>query len=170
MILYLVRHAEAVERSGQLNDEARWLTSAGRKGFARMARRLHKRHVRAELIVASPLVRAVQTAELLAAEIGHHAELEASPLLAPAGSADGLAAWLGSLKKRRSVALVGHEPLLGELAARLVGRPLVSGLAKGSCLALELGKRVPDKPADILWYQVPGRKPVTKAKRLVARD
>ena len=170
MEIYLVRHAEAVEQAEGLEDSTRWLTKKGRKAMQKAACRLHKKRVRPDQIITSPLTRAVQTAELLMAEVGSHAELSADSRLAPESTAEQVVELLHSLQKLKSIMLVGHEPLLSQAAALLLGKEQVAGLGKGSCLCLE-SRLKPGKPARFLWLAPASGKLMTSAKKaLVPKD
>jgi phosphohistidine phosphatase len=113
MRLYLIRHAKAKDRSGELADAERPLTKSGRARFEQVVRRLHRAGVRFDRVYHSPLLRAVETADLLDPIID--GEMIVTPRLAePAGvelleSIDG-----------ESVALVGHEPWMSDLLFWLV--------------------------------------------------
>ncbi len=114
MDIYLVRHAIAVPRSEDALDHARPLTPKGRDRFIQSVSALEARGVILDRVYHSPWVRARQTAELLA-PINPSGTLVAT---------DGLArpptpALLGELEGR-AVALVGHEPYMGELLALLL--------------------------------------------------
>jgi phosphohistidine phosphatase len=164
MEIYLVRHAEAVERAEELEEGTRWLTKKGRKAIHKGALRLRKKRVRPDLIITSPLTRAVQTAELLMAEVGSHAELVADSRVAPDGTAEQLVELIRGSKQGDRLMLVGHEPLLSQTAALLLGKELAAGFAKGSCLALELRAK-PGKPAQFLWYAATAGKVISTAKK-----
>jgi len=166
MQIYLVRHGEAVERNAGIDDGWRWLTPKGRKTMVKVADRLRRQHVRPDLIITSPLTRAVQTAELLAAKVGSRAELRADASLLPARSVEQVLELIHSITNTCALMLVGHEPLLGQVAAELLGRHQITGLAKGSCLALELRDK-PDKPVRLFWYAVPGKKISSSGKKLL---
>ncbi|CAH2032283.1 phosphohistidine phosphatase SixA [Trichlorobacter ammonificans] len=166
MTLYLVRHGEAVERTDGIDDEVRWLTAKGRKGMTKAAGRLRKRRVRPDLLISSPLTRAVQTAELLAADVARRGDLRADAALSPGGNVEQVLALIRGQNRIDALMLVGHEPLLSRVAAELLGRPRVNALAKGSCLALELSAKS-GKPARVLWYAVPGSKFSPTAKKLL---
>lgn len=71
MKLYLVRHAEAIERSGTMPDANRYLTPKGRSAFRKIARRSRKLGSVLVLIFSGHLVRAVQTAEIIAERLKH---------------------------------------------------------------------------------------------------
>jgi phosphohistidine phosphatase len=115
MDLTLVRHAAAEPRSGDDAgaDAARALTREGRRRFRRVRTGLARLDLSFDRMFHSPLVRAVQTAELLEPLVT--GPVHAEPLLAAAPGA----ALLARLKGERPV-LVGHEPWLGELLALLV--------------------------------------------------
>ncbi len=167
MELFLVRHAEAVERSDTLQEEVRWLTPKGRKLTQKAAARLRKKNIRPARIITSPLTRAVQTAELLMAELGKHAELTADSRLAPDSSLEAALELLQQHKEQPRVVLVGHEPLLSTLAAKLLQRELPGSLGKASCLALELRAK-PGKAAKFLWYQPTTGKTVSSPRKALA--
>jgi len=170
MVIYLVRHAEAVERAEGLEDSTRWLSKKGRKSLQKAASRLRKNRVRPDLIITSPLTRAVQTAELLMVEVGSRAELIANNNLAPESTAEQVVELIYSRQGTfESILLVGHEPLLAQAAALLLKKERVAGLAKGSCLSLELHKK-PEKPARFNWYAAAGKMIRSAKKALVPAE
>ena len=126
--LLLLRHGIAVDRSPSRPDDGRELTEAGRRRTRAVLERLVDSGMRADRLLASPLARARQTAELAVAA-GLAPRLELAEALAPGG--DPLpqlrqpGADQGELGpsggSRRRLALVGHEPDLGLLVARLIG-------------------------------------------------
>ncbi|MBF2047173.1 MAG: phosphohistidine phosphatase SixA [Leptolyngbya sp. IPPAS B-1204] len=122
--LYMIRHGLAGERGTYANDDERPLTEEGIRRTRRVAKRLHALNIRFDRILTSPLARARQTAEILQTyKLG---QLEESPHLAPGGD---LSVWLSWLQQWRQsggdcLAIVGHEPDLGEWAEILVwGKP-----------------------------------------------
>ncbi|TAH38089.1 MAG: phosphohistidine phosphatase [Planctomycetota bacterium] len=112
MELFLIRHAAAEDASPEQPDADRALTRKGRKRFKAAVRGLRRLDVRFDVIRHSPLLRSVQTAELLAPLLDGQTVVD--PRLAEAPS-DGLLAGLSGAR----VALVGHQPWLGELCAWL---------------------------------------------------
>lgn len=150
MRIYLVRHAEAVGRELGLAEPLRHLTPHGRSQVSALGRRLQKRGVRPSLIVCSPLVRAVQTAELLAAALGDGTPVTCAEVL---GLEHGLQQVLTLIRAAtaKRLMLVGHEPQLSALAVELTGCALPVALQKGSCLALTWR---PDsgRQAVLAWY------------------
>lgn len=113
MELYLIRHAEAEERSRTGRDEARALTRRGREEFARAASGLARLGIEFDQLLHSPLLRAMETADLLADRVV--GETRVANELARDPSTE-----LFALCTGLRVALVGHEPWMSELAAWLV--------------------------------------------------
>lgn len=154
--LLLFRHAAAapadpaeVARVGvDRADARRALTPKGRRRFRRFVARLAAAEVRLDRLLHSPLRRAVETAELLH-PLGGRTEV-CLALAAPPGPE--LVAALGGER----VAVVGHEPWLGELLTRLTGAP--PGLVrwrKGGLVHLE--REGADAPWRIRAVGAPGR-------------
>jgi phosphohistidine phosphatase len=139
MRVTLIRHAEAGDDAP--DDESRALTVRGRTDARRVGRALARRGVRFSLIVTSPLVRAVQTAEIVAAALDYRGRIVSSDLILPEAPAGKAAAFLAGLRDQRSVALVAHEPILSALAAALMRLPRHPPLRKAEALRL----RFPDE-------------------------
>jgi phosphohistidine phosphatase len=137
MDLYLVRHAIAAEASPGGLDSERALTADGRARFERSVVGLGHLGLVADLCWHSPWRRAAETAQLLRPVL--RAEPVAEPLLA-ATPGKALLTRLSKASQQETLALVGHEPWLGELAAWLCfgDSALASGLAlrKGGFLWL----------------------------------
>jgi phosphohistidine phosphatase len=112
MELFVIRHAIAVPGSMRLADADRPLTPKGRARFSQAVLGLQCLKVRFDRLYHSPWLRAVETAELLAPVLDGKAVDSAA--LARAPSQDLLDALVGE-----RVALVGHEPWMGELVAWL---------------------------------------------------
>jgi len=136
MRVTLIRHAEAGDDAPR--DEARALTARGREDARRLGRALARRGVEFSLMVTSPLVRAVQTAEIVAAEIGYRDRIAVTDLLVPDGTASRLVGFLRSTGTP-SIALVAHEPILSALAAALTGKARYPPLRKTEALRIRLG-------------------------------
>jgi len=127
--LLLLRHGIAEERSEDREDADRALTPAGRRRTREVLDRAVLLGLGVERLIASPLLRARQTAELAVAA-GLAPSLELASALAPGGDPMPLLApWLDAAvlpaasEARLSLALVGHEPDLGDLVAALLGAP-----------------------------------------------
>jgi len=132
----LIRHAEAGDDAPR--DESRALTARGRADARRLGRVLARRGVRFTLIVTSPLVRAVQTAEIVAAATDYRGRMRASELLEPERSAADVVALLATLADEKSVALVAHEPILSAIAGALTHEARYPALRKTEALRIRL--------------------------------
>src|SRR5689334_2864611 len=116
--LYLFRHGIAEDRVAGRDDEGRRLTGKGRKKLERVLRAARAMGARPAVIISSPLIRAVQTAEVAADILG--GTLEHDPALSPGSTADALVQAARARWKNGPVMLVGHQPLLGETASFLL--------------------------------------------------
>lgn len=139
MQLLIVRHGIAVERGTPgLADDDRPLTPEGEKKFKQAARGLTKVLDKPYAILSSPLPRAHRTAELLS-DAFSGVTLTATPALST-GSFEDLFAQLADYPKKALLAIVGHEPDLSSLLAKLLGTKRAAGLEfkKGGVALLEL--------------------------------
>jgi phosphohistidine phosphatase len=119
MRLFIVRHAIAVPRGTEgIEDALRPLTPRGIKRFRSAAEGLARAFARPDVILTSPWKRARQTAEILAAAWGR-LEPKDTPALA-GGNFEAFVRALAGYPKDASVVLVGHEPWLSALLARLL--------------------------------------------------
>src|SRR5688572_12067251 len=123
MQILIIRHAIAeprVDEGGtQPDDRLRQLTSKGRRRMKRGARGLDLIHPRIDILATSPLVRAVQTATIVAG-VYHGIEVTTVDELAPGAGTDTVVGWLRSVESDGTVAIVGHEPDLSDLATHLL--------------------------------------------------
>jgi len=117
MPIWLLRHAEAVAEELHLSDEGRYLTERGRADALALGRTMARLGIAPSAVVASPLVRAVQTAELVAASACPHVSVEILEALAP-GRMSGRA--LALVAERDGALFVGHEPSISALTAALI--------------------------------------------------
>ncbi|AMO21646.1 phosphohistidine phosphatase SixA [Ramlibacter solisilvae] len=115
MELILWRHAEAEEVAPGADDLRRALTTHGEKQAARVALWLDRQLVDSARILCSPALRCEQTVMALGRKYKVREEL------APGGSPDALLAAARWPDSRQPVLIVGHQPLLGETAAHLLG-------------------------------------------------
>lgn len=135
MPIFLIRHAEAIDETLELRDPHRHLTARGREQASALGERLRWHDCTATALWTSPLVRAVQTAELVLAALGAELPVMAEPRLAPGGDVRAL---LASLRDaNHSVALVGHEPILSGIGGALTGQPEFPALGKAEAVRLD---------------------------------
>ena len=154
--LYLIRHGLAAERGEDYPDDSkRPLTSAGIARLRKEAKALTALDVDFDLIISSPLVRARQTAETIAASMPSHPEVTLSDALAPAGTPAALFQELGRHMRKGRIALVGHEPSIGELAARLVGARTPFEFKKGGICRIDFDIFPPKGSGQLRWFVTP---------------
>lgn len=157
--LYLMRHgvAEVVPSTPGTGDASRALTPDGKSRMLKVAKGLQQLGVELDWILTSPLKRANQTAEIVASVLGGKVHFETCPELAPGGSAEALITHLARRPARRRVLLVGHEPDMGELAARLIGAAGGANVAfrKGGCCLIRFKKFPPQSPGQLIWWLTP---------------
>lgn len=125
MLLLLVRHAHAGERDPAKypDDTLRPLTRKGKGMHDRISRQLAASGIRPDLVISSPWKRAMQTASIMADVFSTRsgpAPIHASAVLAQAPSVAALRKELQPHAAAGTIALVGHEPWMGELAALLL--------------------------------------------------
>jgi phosphohistidine phosphatase len=146
--LYLIRHADAVPEGVAGSDHERWLSSRGREAARGLARLLREQRVELDAVVSSPLPRAVQTAELVAAGLDYLGEITVLPALAPGCHPRRAAEQLAALGA--SVAVVGHEPGISGLGAYVLGRPAFPPMRTAQCCALDRGAPTFTARADLM--------------------
>jgi len=155
MELYLIRHAHAL---AETEDPGRPLSPKGRAQVRHLARALRDRSAFAPAAIwHSPLARSRQTARLLAKALAFTAPLTEVAGLEPENNPRTLAARLKTV--RRALAIVGHEPHLGLLAALLVTGTATPGLfqlRKSAVLCLEREAAVPGGAWRVRWLLPPG--------------
>lgn len=158
--LYLVRHAVAAERGADYPDDAvRPLTDEGCERFRRAVAGLRAMNLQLDLVLTSPYVRARETAELLCAGLRPRPKLMVVEALAPGRRpAEVVAAVTRHAAAGRGasrLALVGHEPDLGELAARLLGAKGHLEFKKGAACRIDVHRAMPDGPGTLRWFLTP---------------
>ena len=162
MNLYLLRHGIAVEREEmpQEGDEARPLTPKGRRQLRRVAGALRQMDVKPDVVFASPLVRAQQTAEVMVKQLKLRKPAKLSYELRPGGSPEKFVRQLTALKPAPSeVLVVGHEPDLSELLSLLVAGNLTAGfvLKKGGIACVETDRLRPGQCGNLAWLITPAQ-------------
>ncbi|MBP2674042.1 MAG: hypothetical protein H6Q84_882 [Deltaproteobacteria bacterium] len=153
MRLYLVRHAEAIERADAMPDATRYLTPKGRTAFRKIARRVREAGIAPEVIFTSPLLRAVQTAEILAEKLRHEGPVVVAKELAPGFDDRALRSLLDDAGNPAEAVFVGHEPDLGDLAATLLSLRGDFPLRKGAVVALEVEGTARKGCGKFLWME-----------------
>ncbi len=154
--LYLIRHGVAAARGDEWPDDTkRPLTPRGTARLRKESAALDKLRVSFDQILTSPLVRARQTATALAESLAHKPPIAVADALAPGAAPAQVIEEIGRLLRGRRIALVGHEPGIGELAARLLGGRMPIEFKKGAICRIDVETLPPAKPGHLVWYATP---------------
>jgi phosphohistidine phosphatase len=159
MELYLVRHAIAFNRDASEwpDDSRRPLTPEGEARFRKAARGLRRLVPAVDVALSSPYPRAWRTAELLHEETGWPAPEACSALEAERSPIEGIEA-VRPHAASSSVALVGHEPTLSEIASILLAGTasrLSIDMKKGAVARLTLDQGLQRGTATLRWLLTP---------------
>jgi phosphohistidine phosphatase len=154
--LYLVRHAIAAERGDEWPDDSkRPLTTQGIARFKECVKGLAALDVVVDEVFTSPLIRAKQTAEVLAAAVSGKPSVKLLEALAPGHTGSTVMSNLAKQAKRRRIALVGHEPDLGELAAHLLGAQRAIPFKKGGICRIDVETLTSRRAGSLIWFATP---------------
>lgn len=154
MKLLIVRHAAAVERSTAIAEEMRYLTPAGRAFMRKTARTLQKKRIDPALIVTSPLVRAVQTADILAETIAYGGPMVVRDEVGPGFGLPALRGLLTEFPPVGELVIVGHEPDLSGVIAALLALPGGFSFKKGAAVKLRVDPAALQATAVFKWLAV----------------
>ena len=153
MNIYLLRHGIAVSAEETAPDGERPLTAKGTKRMRTGARGLRRLGLAFDAILTSPLPRARQTADIVAAALGLESRLTVVEALQPNCSVEELLASLSDYQHCKHLLLVGHEPLLSGTAAFLVtGKKTVAleiALKKGGLCHVQIDSLPPGNPGTL---------------------
>ncbi|HEY2351195.1 MAG TPA: phosphohistidine phosphatase SixA [Candidatus Acidoferrum sp.] len=158
MDLYVVRHGIAIDREDPKcpPDPERYLTEEGLKKTRQVATRIAALGFHADLLLSSPYVRAMQTAELFATALRYPKQkIRRTDLLLPGAEPSLLFRELAKDKQSAAVLLFGHAPQLDEIIAAAFGaKHNITSLKKAGVAAIQL-KRVSPPSAELLWLATP---------------
>jgi phosphohistidine phosphatase len=154
--LYLIRHAVAAERGDHWPDDAkRPLTPGGMTKMRKAAKGFVKLGAEIDMILSSPLVRARQTADIVAQVLKAVPPVVVSDALAPAGTPAAVMQEIAKHARKGRLALVGHEPNIGELAAQLIGTRTPIVFKKGSVCRIDFDVLPPKGHGQLIWLATP---------------
>jgi phosphohistidine phosphatase len=142
MNLYLLRHASAgTRRANPAADAKRSLDKEGKQQCLLVGRYLSAARVQFDLIVSSPLKRALQTASLVGTEVAYDARIVVDESMSPAASAASFLDLVHRLSHYDNVLVVGHNPNLPQFLGALInvsGRSSIR-LRKGAIARVDCG-------------------------------
>jgi phosphohistidine phosphatase len=146
MILYMMRHADAGKFIGNPQlDSKRGLVKEGKDQCMLMGRVLNALKVQPDVVVSSPLKRALQTAQFVGTELGYDAKVEISQALAPTASFIEFQAMMAAYSGRDAVLVVGHNPNMYRFLGQLIAGPggAAIRMRKGSIVCVDLEHHPP---------------------------
>ena len=151
MILYFLRHGDAGKPREQ-DDDARELTDAGVTALRAAASTWRRLNLRPDVVLSSPLPRALQTAELFCEAVGGSATTD--DRLRPGASWGDLARAMAAHTDARRVMFVGHEPDLSAAICELSGAASVR-MRNGGLACLEFYGTPEPGGGEIAWLLDP---------------
>src|SRR5918995_1563593 len=160
MELFILRHGEAGQKSSSLaGDRKRPLTSSGKLEITEIANALKIIGLKFDLIVTSPLKRASDTAMIVAKVFKIGNKVQEWDELAPEGKKTDLYRKISELKEEYIVLMVGHQPLLGEMANDMIHRgkssPCNLLLKKGGIVRIRLLRKSNVPTGELRWLVTP---------------
>ncbi|HYM21370.1 MAG TPA: phosphohistidine phosphatase SixA [Candidatus Kapabacteria bacterium] len=123
MLLYLLRHGIAEDHGSRDRDDERELTAEGKEKTKRIMQAVRAmKFLPPALVISSPLIRAVQTADIACKEFAREAQRMTSDALIPSADIVSTMSLLADhIKDQTPVMVVGHEPHLSTFASALLG-------------------------------------------------
>ncbi len=150
--LYFLRHAQAGDRDAwDRPDDERPLTEKGRRQAERLGGLLAAAGFVPDAVITSPLVRARQTAEIVAGILGAAPRTE--PRLGEPLDLATLDAILDDAGSPRRPILVGHDPDFSELVSALVGAPIL--MRKGALARVDVERPLGPGAGELRWLLPP---------------
>jgi phosphohistidine phosphatase len=154
--LYLIRHGVAEDRGEAWPDDAkRPLTARGANRLRKAMRGVARLNVSIDVILTSPLVRTRQTSDIVASVFDPRPPIVAIESLAPGGSYPSVVADIEKHSRRSNIALVGHEPGIGEIAAHLAGLRHRLEFKKGAICRIEMEGLGQQFTGRLQWFLTP---------------
>lgn len=149
MKLYFLRHGQANWEHWERPDDERPLTKKGRKELEAIAAAFKKLSLRPQVILSSPLPRALETAQIVSEKLD--IDLATLPLLAPGFGLHSLRQVLSDYPER-DLMLVGHEPDFSFAVTQLTGGTI--RMAKGGLARVDI-ENIPDLRGELVWLLPP---------------
>ena len=153
MDVYILRHGKAEDAGPGIVDADRRLTKKGREEAAAAGRWIAEQELRFDLIAASPLLRAQETAALVAEVLDIQNRLVLWNVLAPGGNTDAVCRLISKHPGISSILLVGHEPLLSSLISRIITGDENAGIvmSKGALAKIKAFSYTGHPSGELVW-------------------
>jgi phosphohistidine phosphatase len=154
MRLFLLRHGIAEDAGPNLRDFDRALTEKGRSELTWIARGMRRLKITPDAVLSSPLVRARETADLVAPVLG--SSVEVVEALASGARFNAFQRVIEAHLASEALMLVGHEPDLSDTAAALIGAHLGAVvLKKAGLIRIDLFGRAEPRAGQLRWLLAP---------------
>lgn len=158
MELCIIRHGLAgTNLEDEAQDYQRPLTKKGKEKLKGIAKGLKDMKIYFNAILTSPLLRALESAEIIHAYCGATEEVMICDLLQPGSSYSKLSKLLNELHEYEKIAIIGHEPFLSGFACYCLSNsknPFIN-LKKGGALMLETDKAIKPGQCTLSWLMEP---------------
>ena len=160
MELYVIRHGiaeDAADHDG--SDDARALTKKGKEKIKCVARHLKDRGVDLDVVISSPLIRSMETAEIIRGQCSGTKKVLITDSLMPDASYNALIDYLNGLDRAGSIAIVGHEPFLSGFVSYCLSRsrePFVR-MKKGGVAAIRYDGPLEPGNCELVCLMGPGQ-------------
>lgn len=153
MRIYLMRHGKAEDFAAG-GDSQRRLTAEGRQKVVLVALALAKMGIAFDAVFSSPLLRAWETATLVADNLHPRVQPEEALVLARGGSVRELLAPLRTRTDSQHALFVGHMPTMGEWLGELknAGRPMAEAMSKAAVACFDLPSINRANEAKLQWH------------------
>jgi phosphohistidine phosphatase len=154
--VYVFRHGIAEDAPPGGRDADRALTDDGRKKVVDVVKAARRSGFAPSLIISSPYVRAVQTADIAAEVLGYKNEIVQTEALVPFGTPEGVWNELRDYSEEKAILLAGHEPLLSRLVAHLLAAPeLRVEMKKAALVRIDVESFGPAPLGTLRWMITP---------------
>ena len=152
MDLLILRHGESGRRSNLESDFKRSLTVEGNQEIIEISNGLKSLNIKLDHILTSPLLRAKQTAEIVAKSLKFKSKIEETDSLKPEGNKLEFYSVLSKLKQDSVVLVVGHEPYLSEMIGEAISQSECRiNLKKAGLARIRVIQTLPKIKGDLRW-------------------
>jgi phosphohistidine phosphatase len=155
MDIYFLRHASANHYDPVGNDDKRPIDKTGEQQSHDVGRALAALEIKPDVIISSALTRALQTAEIVATELGHKDKIVTDPALRPEASHDEFADLLARHRKKKAIMVVGHNPSMTEFLIRMLSGSDAAAFIDFKKGAVAKVEKSESGPALLKWCMTP---------------
>jgi len=156
MEIYFLRHANAGEpKLSRAKDEQRPLDDLGIEQCHAVGRALSALDLELDVLISSPLLRARQTAAIVAEELGHKDEIVLDEALRPEAGYEKFEELLARHKDSDAIMVVGHNPSQTEFLNQLVSGSATEAIELKKCAVARVDKKESSQPATLKWLMPP---------------